>query len=115
MSYLNQMPVNPNDGFAALADPTRRRIIALLAEDDLTVKEIAEAFPISRPAISKHLRLLRRSGLVTEQKQGRERVQHFDGEALQPVAEWVAYYEDFWKRRLVALKNIVEEKTEEKE
>jgi DNA-binding transcriptional ArsR family regulator len=109
MSYLNQTFETSTDCFTALADPTRRSIIALLAERDMTVKEIAAEFPVSRPAISKHLRILRRSRLVTERKRGRERVQCFDGEALQPVGEWVARYEGFWQRRLGALKKLVEE------
>jgi DNA-binding transcriptional ArsR family regulator len=101
--------VRHEDGFAALADPTRRRIIALLAERERTVKELAAEFPVSRPAISKHLRVLRRSGLVSESKRGRERVQRFDGAALEPVAQWVTRYERFWQERIAKLKQLVEE------
>ncbi|MDH4141587.1 MAG: metalloregulator ArsR/SmtB family transcription factor [Chloroflexota bacterium] len=97
------------DGFAALADPTRREILALLAARDLTVKEIAASFEISRPAVSKHLRLLRRTGLVRETKVGRERIQRFDGAALRPVSEWVHHYERFWERKLESLRSILEE------
>jgi len=74
MSYQKAITTSENNGFTALADPTRRRIIALLAVRDRTVKEIAEHFSVSRPAISKHLRVLRKAGLVTERKRGRERV-----------------------------------------
>ncbi len=111
MGYLNQQSRQSENGFAALADPTRRQIIAMLAEGDRTVNQIAAEFPVSRPAISKHLRVLRLSGLVTERKQGRERVQVFDGAALGPVSEWIAHYEKFWKRKLAKLKKIVEEKS----
>jgi len=111
MGYPNRSSTPRPDGFAALADPTRRRILALLAEGDRTVSEIAADFPISRPAISKHLRLLRGAGLVSEVRRGRERVQRFDGEALGPVAEWVTRYEKFWKKKLAALKELVEEES----
>ena len=85
MSYPIHTSNPETDGFTALADPTRRRIIALLAERDRTVKEIADRFSVSRPAISKHLRVLRGTGLVTETKRGRVRVQRFDGSALRSV------------------------------
>ncbi|MGD8396507.1 MAG: metalloregulator ArsR/SmtB family transcription factor [Candidatus Eiseniibacteriota bacterium] len=97
------------DGFSALADPSRRRIIALLAEREHTVKEIAAHFAMSRPAISKHLRVLREAGLVREERRGRERVQRFDGTALRPIADWVERYESHWRRSLATLKQLVEE------
>lgn len=109
MGYPNSTSTPREDGFVALADPTRRRIIALLAECDRTVSEIATNFSISRPAISKHLLVLRRAGLIREEKRGRERVQSFDGAALKPVAEWVERYERFWSRKLAALQKLAEE------
>lgn len=98
-----------NDGFSAIADPTRRRIIALLAEGDQTVKGIAAQFDISRPAISKHLRILRETGIVLEAKQGREHIQCLNVAGLQPVIDWVNRYESFWQAKLATLKNLVEE------
>jgi len=97
------------DHFAAIADPTRRQILALVAERDRTVNEIAESFSVTRTAISKHLLVLRDTGFVTEHKQGRERLQCFNGEALQPISDWVRTYEDFWERKLAKLKTMVEE------
>ena len=111
MSYADTTQPSDVQGFAAIADPTRRRIIALLAERDRTVKEISAQFEVSRPAISKHLRILRQAGLVTETKKGRERFQHFEGSALQPVADWVKRYEAFWSDRLANLKSIVEDES----
>lgn len=108
MNHPNQASAHRNEGFGALADPTRRRIIALLAEEDLTVKEIAARFSISRPAISKHLRVLQRSGLVVAERRGREHVQRFDGKAMKSLAEWINHYEAFWRNKLAALKHIVE-------
>jgi DNA-binding transcriptional ArsR family regulator len=109
MSFSIQTPVPQGDGFAALADPTRRRIIALLADRDRTVNEIAAQFAISRPAVSRHLRVLHRTGLVRDEKRGRERIQRFDGAALQPVADWVNRYEAFWRQKLDALKRLMED------
>ena len=97
------------DTFTAIADPTRRRIIALLAEQDSTVNEIAGAFHLTRPAISKHLRVLRETGLVIERKEGRHRVQCFNGDGLAPFSDWVRTYEEFWDRKLAKLKLILEE------
>ena len=96
------------DTFAAVADPTRRRILAMLADQDHTVNEISDAFALTRPAISKHLRVLRETGLVVEKKQGRERVQCFNGDGLTPLSDWVRTYEDFWDRKLAKLKSLVE-------
>ncbi len=75
--------------FHGIADPTRRRILELLAVASRPVREIAARFPVSRPAISKHLRLLRESGLVTETRQGRERIYELVPGALESVAAWV--------------------------
>ena len=97
------------DTFTAIADPTRRQIIAMLAEQDLTVNQIADAFDLTRPAISKHLRVLRETGLVIEQKQGREHLQRFNGAGLSPLSDWVRHYEDFWDRKLSALSTLIEE------
>jgi DNA-binding transcriptional ArsR family regulator len=97
------------DQFTAIADPTRRQIIALLADKDLTVNEIASTFKLTRPAISKHLRVLRDTGLVTEKKVGRERLQCFNGAGLVPLADWLKTYEEFWDRKLAKLKLMVEQ------
>ena len=97
------------DPFTAIADPTRRQIIAMLAERDQTVNEIADVFDLTRPAISKHLRVLRETGLVYEKKHGRQHVQSFNGDGLAPLSDWVRTYEDFWDRKLAKLKSLVEE------
>lgn len=93
----------------AIADPTRREILALVAERDCTVNEIAQHFHVTRPAISKHLRVLRDTGLLTERKHGRERLQCFNGAGLAPVSDWIRTYEDFWERKLNKLKAMVED------
>ncbi len=106
---MNQKLHILSDPFTAIADPTRRRIIGLLADRDRTVNEIASAFDLTRPAISKHLRVLRDTGLVFEKKQGRRHVQCFNGDGLAPLADWVRTYEAFWDRKLAKLKAMVED------
>lgn len=100
-------PMAP-DVFDAIADPTRRQILRLLAGEDLPVQALSAEFPISRPAISKHLRVLRESGLVTERKVGRRRYYQLQPAALREVGEWVAYFDRYWQERLDALRAHVE-------
>ncbi len=82
--------------FAALADPTRRAILARLAEGDATVNELAEPFPISLQAVSKHLRVLERAGLITRSRSAQLRPSHLDGALLKEAAEWLEKYSGFW-------------------
>jgi DNA-binding transcriptional ArsR family regulator len=94
--------------FRALADPTRRGVLDLLRRGSLPAGEIARSFPVSRPAISKHLRLLRRAGLVRERRQGRRRVYHLNPEPLRAVDSWLGNYRRFWQMTLADLKSFVE-------
>jgi DNA-binding transcriptional ArsR family regulator len=94
--------------FQALADPTRRAVLDLLRRGGQPAGQIAGAFPVSRPAISKHLRLLRRAHLVREQRQGRHRVYHLNPEPLRAVDSWLDQYRTFWNMNLTNLKNFVE-------
>ena len=97
------------DGFAALADPTRRRIIALLAERDRTVSEDRRALPGLAARHQQAPPGAAAGGLVTETKRGRERVQRFDGSALASLGDWIRRYEAFWRERLGTLKTLVED------
>jgi len=94
--------------FQALADPTRRAVLDLLRRGSQPAGDIAQAFPISRPAISKHLRLLRRAHLVREQRQGRHRVYQLNPEPLRAVDSWLDQYRAFWNLNLTNLKTFVE-------
>ncbi len=94
--------------FQALADPTRRAVLDLLRRGSQPAGEIAGAFPISRPAISKHLRLLRRAHLVREHREGRNRVYHLNPEPLRAVDSWLEQYRSFWSANLASLKSFVE-------
>lgn len=95
--------------FRAIADPTRREILSLLRSGRLSVGEIAGNFRTSRPAISKHLRLLREAGLVTTRQDGNTRLCALRATPLRAVNEWLRDYEIFWSENLQSLKAHVEE------
>lgn len=86
--------------FSALADPTRRAILARLAKGEATVNELAEPFPISLQAVSKHLKVLERAGLITRGRSAQLRPSRLQGEALREVADWVAAYRGFWEESM---------------
>src|ERR1700726_908821 len=94
--------------FHALADPTRRAVLDLLRKGSQPAGQIARAFPVSRPAISKHLRLLRRAHLVQERREGRHRVYQLNPGPLQAVDFWLNQYRVFWQSNLSNLKTFVE-------
>jgi DNA-binding transcriptional ArsR family regulator len=94
--------------FGALADPTRRAVLDLLRQRELSAGKIAQAFPVSRPAISKHLRLLRRAHLVQERRKGRHRIYHLNAAPLKTVDSWLNQYRAFWELGLTSLKAFVE-------
>ncbi len=94
--------------FSAIADPTRRAVLDLLRRGSLPAGQIARAFPVSRPAISKHLRLLRRARLVREHREGRRRVYQLDPQPLRTLDSWLEQYRIFWRANLADLKSFVE-------
>jgi DNA-binding transcriptional ArsR family regulator len=100
---------SPEATFHALADPTRRAVLDLLRQGAQPAGQIAGTFPVSRPAISKHLRQLRRARLVIEHRRGRHRYYHLNAEPLKAVDSWLGHYRDFWKANLASLKAFVEE------
>ncbi len=97
------------DTFQALADPTRRAIVDVLAEQPLTVNGVAEHFQISRPAISRHVKILVECGLVSVRQHGRERYCEVQWEKLQEVAEWVERYRQMWEQRFDRLDEYLKE------
>ncbi len=95
--------------YHAISDRTRRQILDLLSEESLTAGAIALRFGrISRPAVSKHLAVLRRSKLVLIRKQGRERIYTLNAAPLKDVSDWVSRYQAFWDEQLESFKNYVE-------
>jgi DNA-binding transcriptional ArsR family regulator len=92
------MPVDQLDRtFAALADPTRRAILGRLAEGEATVNELAEPFPISIQAVSKHLKVLERAGLITRGRSAQLRPSRLQGEPFRDAFEWLERYRPFWE------------------
>ncbi len=95
--------------FAALADPTRRAILARLAIGDATVMELAEPFAMSQPAISKHLRVLERAGLISRGRDAQRRPRRLDAKPLEEAADWLERYREFWEERFQRLDALLEE------
>jgi DNA-binding transcriptional ArsR family regulator len=93
--------------FSAMADPTRRAILARLALADARVTEIAGDFPLSLNAISKHIKMLERAALVRREVRGREHVLSLNAEAMAGATEWIDYYRQFWDDRLASLETFV--------
>jgi len=98
------VPAN-GDGFTALADPTRRAVFERLREGPLPVGEIARELPVSRPAVSQHLRVLKDAGLVTERREGTRRLYRIDPDGLAALRD---YFDDFWDEALAAFQAAAE-------
>ena len=97
------------DVFQAIADPTRREIIHLLAQESLNLNAVADRFDISRPAISKHIKILTECGLITIHPQGRERLCEARLKTLNEVSDWVSQYRKFWEGKLDSLEMYMAE------
>jgi DNA-binding transcriptional ArsR family regulator len=102
-------PVASGDIFQAIADPTRRALLDRLSTGEQAVKQLAEPFAMSLPAISQHLQILCEAGLVQMRKAGRQRLYRLNPEPLKQVSDWIAHYEQFWQQKLEALGNYLEE------
>jgi DNA-binding transcriptional ArsR family regulator len=99
----------PTDVFAAIATPTRRAMLAMIAVREMPVMELAESFDMTLSAVSQHLGVLRQAGLVVQRKHGRQRIYRLTPEPLKEVAEWVRFYEPFWAEKLARLGQYLEE------
>ena len=97
---VNYVPDHLSATFAALSDPTRRAILARLSLGEASVNQLVEPFRISQPAISKHLKVLERAGLITRGREAQWRPCKLDGAALKDVADWLEPYRRFWEERL---------------
>jgi DNA-binding transcriptional ArsR family regulator len=93
--------------FGALADPTRRAILARLADGDLTVNELRSPFQVSQPAISRHLKVLEASGLISRSRRATARPSHLEAEPLRDATEWLARYREFWDERYDQLDELL--------
>jgi DNA-binding transcriptional ArsR family regulator len=101
--------------FAALADPTRRAILARLATGECSVSELAEPFQMSLPAVSKHLRVLERAGLIVQRREAQRRPCRIEARPLKDIAEWAEHYRHIWEERLDRLDEYLETLTQEKQ
>ncbi|MBV9383969.1 MAG: helix-turn-helix transcriptional regulator [Streptosporangiaceae bacterium] len=109
MSASDQAPATADDVFAALASPVRRDLLRLLLGGTRTVNELAAHFDMSRPSVSEHLRVLRDARLVSERKAGRERHYSLEPRPLLELRDWLNPYEKFWRQRMRALRDALEE------
>jgi DNA-binding transcriptional ArsR family regulator len=100
-----------DSAFGAIADPTRRAILDLVRSGEMSAGDIARHFSISRPAIAKHVRVLRCAGLLHERREATQRFYRLDPTALETVDRWLAPYRLFWAAKLVDLRRLVEEKS----
>ncbi|MEO0633284.1 MAG: metalloregulator ArsR/SmtB family transcription factor [Pseudomonadota bacterium] len=94
--------------FRALADPTRRSILRLLAANTLTIAEVADQFDMTRAAVKKHLSILQDGDLITVQTSGRSRLNALNPDGLKQVFDWFSFFDAFWDDRLAALKSDIE-------
>jgi DNA-binding transcriptional ArsR family regulator len=100
--------------FGALADPTRRAILARLTESDLTVAELSAPFSVSQPAISRHLKVLERAGLISRSRRATARLSHLEAEPLREATEWMARYQEFWDESYERLDSLLERLKQER-
>jgi len=101
--------------FAALADPTRRAILARVAQGEATVMELAEPFRLKLPTVSKHLKVLRRAGLITQGRQAQWRPCRLEPAPLKDVADWVERYREIWEERMGQLSDYLRQLQDKEE
>lgn len=98
------------DAFQVIADPSRREILRLLSEDSLTINTLAENFEMSRPAVSKHIKILSMAGFISIEDVGRERYCSLKQDGFHEIQKWIDYYDDFWQSKLRKLAKVLAEK-----
>jgi DNA-binding transcriptional ArsR family regulator len=102
------------DAFQVIADPSRRQILHLLSENSLTINSLADNFDMSRPAVSKHIKVLHTAGFISIEDIGRERHCILKEDGFKELQEWLAYYDTFWSSKLKKLENLLNEKMNKK-
>ncbi|MBD0378839.1 ArsR/SmtB family transcription factor [Paenibacillus sedimenti] len=100
-----------NDVFSVLSDPTRREMIAQLAKGEMTVMKLAEPFQMSLPAVSKHLKVLEKAGLVSVRKEGRYRYYYLNPAAIDRASQWITNLQQFWTSQLFSLERFLDQNT----
>ena len=109
MNYGQLAPHRLDATFAALADPTRRAILARLASGDASVMELAEPFAMSQPAISKHLKVLERAGLISRRRDAQRRPRRLEAKPLAEATKWLERYRRYWEGNYQRLDALLEE------
>lgn len=104
------MAVPTLDTFQVIADPSRRQILQLLSQDSLTINALAENFDMSRPAVSKHIKILDSAGFIAIQNIGRERYCILKQDGFNELREWVDYFDTFWASKLKKLETLLNQK-----
>lgn len=99
------------DVFQVIADPSRRQILQLLSRDSLTINSLAENFEMSRPAVSKHIKILNNAGFISIQNIGRERYCILKQEGFNELQEWIDYFDQFWLSKLKKLETLLNNKS----
>jgi DNA-binding transcriptional ArsR family regulator len=107
--YGRMSPRHLDATFAALADPTRRAILARLASGDASVRELAKPFSMSQPAISKHLKVLERAGLISRGQDAQRRPRRLEAKPLEEATEWLERYREFWEGNYQRLDALLDE------
>ncbi|WP_448702235.1 ArsR/SmtB family transcription factor [Mucilaginibacter sp. AW1-3] len=102
------------DAFQVIADPSRRQILYLLSKDSLTINALAENFDMSRPAVSKHVKVLQTSGFISIEDIGRERYCSLQQDGFKDLQKWLEYFDAFWANKLQKLGNLLSEKNKKK-
>ncbi|HXS37508.1 MAG TPA: metalloregulator ArsR/SmtB family transcription factor [Flavipsychrobacter sp.] len=98
------------DAFQVIADPSRRQMLRLLSENSLTINSLAENFDMSRPAVSKHIKILHSAGFISIQDIGRERYCMLKRDGFDKLQEWIDFFDKFWISKLKKLENILNQK-----
>ena len=98
------------DAFQVIADPSRRHMMQLLSKERMTINALAENFDISRPAVSKHIKLLQQSGFISIEDIGRERYCMLRQDGFDELHNWLSYYDHFWKSKLTKLEKLLDKK-----
>lgn len=102
------MQPTPQNSFRALADPTRRAILQMLRDQNMTIAQVADNFDMTRAAVKKHLTVLSDGGLIEVHSKGRTRINQINPKGMAPVLDWLSFFDTFWDDRLNALKTAIE-------
>jgi DNA-binding transcriptional ArsR family regulator len=105
------MPIPTLDAFQVIGDPSRRKMLMLLSEDSLTINSLAENFDMSRPAVSKHIKILYNAGFISIKDIGRERYCMLKKDGFEELQAWISYFDQFWTFKLKKLEALLNKKS----